>query len=41
MTLSYLIWLPLAFALVAGAVPRRLVGWFVVGGSVVTLGPSR
>jgi NADH-quinone oxidoreductase subunit M len=37
-TLSYLIWLPLAFALVAGAVPRRLVGWFVVGGSVVTLG---
>jgi NADH-quinone oxidoreductase subunit M len=37
-TLSYLIWLPLAFALIAAVVPRRWVGWFVVGGSVATLG---
>jgi NADH-quinone oxidoreductase subunit M len=37
-TLSWLIWLPLGFALIAAAVPRRLVGWFVVGGSVATLG---
>jgi NADH-quinone oxidoreductase subunit M len=38
MTLSILIWLPLAVALVAGALPRRLTGWVAVGGSVVTLG---
>ena len=38
MTLSYLIWLPLAFAVVAGAMPRRFVGCFTVAGSLVTLG---
>ncbi|HZU60197.1 MAG TPA: NADH-quinone oxidoreductase subunit M [Solirubrobacteraceae bacterium] len=38
MTLSILIWLPLAVALVLSLVPRRLVGWGAVGGSVVTLG---
>jgi NADH-quinone oxidoreductase subunit M len=38
MTLSYLIWLPLAFGLIAGLLPRRLTGWFAVAGSVVTLG---
>jgi NADH-quinone oxidoreductase subunit M len=38
MTLSILIWLPLAISLVASAVPRRLVGWFTTAGSVVTLG---
>ena len=38
MTLSYLIWLPLAFGLLAGALPRRLIGWFSVAGSVVVLG---
>jgi NADH-quinone oxidoreductase subunit M len=37
-TLSYLIWLPLAFAVVASALPRRFVGWFTVAGSLVTLG---
>jgi len=37
MTLSILIWLPLAVALIAAAVPRRLVGWTMVAGSVVAL----
>jgi NADH-quinone oxidoreductase subunit M len=37
-TLSILIWLPLAFGVVAGAVPRRLIGWIPVAGSIVTLG---
>ena len=38
MTLSILIWLPLAVSVVCLAVPRRLVGWASVAGSVVTLG---
>ena len=38
MTLSILIWLPLAIALVGAAVPRRFVGWGVFAGSLVTLG---
>ena len=38
MTLSILIWLPLVISLVAAAVPRRFVGWFVAAGSLVTLG---
>jgi NADH-quinone oxidoreductase subunit M len=38
MTLSILIWLPLAVALLASVMPRRLVGWTTVAGSVVTLG---
>ncbi len=38
MTLSILIWLPLAFALVAALLPRPLIGWTMVTGSVVTLG---
>ncbi len=38
MTLSILIWLPLALTLVLTLVPRRLVGWGAVAGSVVTLG---
>ena len=38
MTLSYLIWLPLAFALVAATLPRRVIGWAAVAGSIVTLG---
>src|SRR5438067_5223813 len=37
MTLSILIWLPLAISLVASLVPRRLVGPFTAAGSVVTL----
>jgi NADH-quinone oxidoreductase subunit M len=38
MTLSILIWLPLAVALVCLALPERLVGWAAVAGSVVTFG---
>ena len=38
MTLSILIWLPLAISLVASTLPRRLVGWFTTVGSLVTLG---
>jgi NADH-quinone oxidoreductase subunit M len=38
MTLSILIWLPLAIALVGAAVPRRFVGWGAFAGSLVTLG---
>jgi NADH-quinone oxidoreductase subunit M len=38
MTLSILIWLPLAISLLGLAVPRRLVGWTSVAGSVVTFG---
>jgi NADH-quinone oxidoreductase subunit M len=37
-TLSILIWLPLAVSLVASQVPRRLVPWFSLGGSLVALG---
>src|SRR5947209_1660920 len=37
MTLSILIWLPLAISLVASLVPRRLAGWFTTVGSLVTL----
>ncbi len=38
MTLSILIWLPLAVGIVAAILPRRLVGWGVFAGSLVTLG---
>jgi NADH-quinone oxidoreductase subunit M len=38
MTLSILIWLPLAVALVATLLPRPAVGWFALAGSVATLG---
>jgi NADH-quinone oxidoreductase subunit M len=38
MTLSILIWLPLAIALVASQLPKRLVGKAVAAGSIVTLG---
>ncbi len=38
MTLSILIWLPLALALVGALVPRRFVGWFAFAGSLATLG---
>jgi NADH-quinone oxidoreductase subunit M len=38
MTLSILIWLPLAVGLVGLAMPRRWVGWWAVAGSVVTFG---
>ena len=38
MTLSILIWLPLAVGVVCLAIPRRSVGWASVAGSVVTLG---
>jgi NADH-quinone oxidoreductase subunit M len=38
MTLSILIWLPLAVALVAALVPRPLTGWVTAGGSLITLG---
>ncbi len=38
MTLSILIWLPLAVSLIAAAVPRRFTGWTAVAGSIVTLG---
>jgi NADH-quinone oxidoreductase subunit M len=37
-TLSILIWLPLAAAIAAGALPRRVVGWGAVVGSLATLG---
>jgi len=37
-TLSILIWLPLAVAVVAAVLPRRATGSFSVAGSVVTLG---
>ncbi|HZU61156.1 MAG TPA: NADH-quinone oxidoreductase subunit M, partial [Solirubrobacteraceae bacterium] len=38
MTLSILIWLPLAAAVLLTFLPRPLVGWGAVAGSVVTLG---
>jgi NADH-quinone oxidoreductase subunit M len=38
MTLSILIWLPLAIAVIAALVPRRAVGWTAAAGSIVTLG---
>jgi NADH-quinone oxidoreductase subunit M len=38
MTLSILIWLPLVIALVATVVPRPLVGRFMAGASLITLG---
>ncbi len=38
MTLSILIWLPLAISLLAALVPRRVIGWTAVLGSLVTLG---
>ncbi|MBV8429536.1 MAG: NADH-quinone oxidoreductase subunit M [Solirubrobacterales bacterium] len=38
MTLSILIWLPLAVGLIAAPMPRRFVGWTAVAGSLVTLG---
>jgi NADH-quinone oxidoreductase subunit M len=37
-TLSILIWLPLAAALIATLLPRPVVGWFNVAGGVVTVG---
>jgi NADH-quinone oxidoreductase subunit M len=37
MTLSILIWLPLAIALVAAFVPRPLIGRFTAGASLITL----
>ncbi len=37
MTLSILIWLPLAISLVAALVPRPLVGHLTAGGSLITL----
>jgi NADH-quinone oxidoreductase subunit M len=37
-TLSILIWLPLAISLLASQLPRRLTGPVVAGGSLVTLG---
>src|SRR5262249_54194660 len=37
-TLSILIWLPLAIAALATLVPRRLNGWAVFAGSLVTFG---
>jgi NADH-quinone oxidoreductase subunit M len=40
MTLSILIWLPLAVALLGLAIPGRLVGWTSVAGSLVTLGSA-
>jgi NADH-quinone oxidoreductase subunit M len=38
MTLSILIWLPLVVGLIAALMPRELIGWIAVAGSVVTLG---
>jgi NADH-quinone oxidoreductase subunit M len=38
MTLSILIWLPLAVGLLAALMPREAIGWTSVAGSVVTLG---
>jgi NADH-quinone oxidoreductase subunit M len=38
MTLSILIWLPIVISLVAGQLPRRLIGRATALGSVVTLG---
>ena len=38
MTLSILIWLPLAISLLAALFPNRLVGWATAAGSIVTLG---
>jgi NADH-quinone oxidoreductase subunit M len=38
MTLSILIWLPLAISVIAAFIPRRFVGWFAAVGSLVTLG---
>jgi NADH-quinone oxidoreductase subunit M len=37
-TLSILIWLPLAFAVVASALPRRAIAWFALAGSIATIG---
>ncbi len=38
MTLSILIWLPLAIAMSLNLAPRRWVGWGALAGSVITLG---
>src|SRR5947209_5917013 len=38
MTLSILIWLPLAISLICSQLPRRLVGWSTAVGSLATLG---
>ncbi|PZS07098.1 MAG: NADH-quinone oxidoreductase subunit M [Solirubrobacterales bacterium] len=38
MTLSILIWLPLAISLAASQLPRRAVGWLAAAGSLITLG---
>jgi NADH-quinone oxidoreductase subunit M len=38
LTLSILIWLPLAISLVVSQLPRRVVGWATALGSLVTLG---
>jgi NADH-quinone oxidoreductase subunit M len=38
MPLSILIWLPLVISLLALLVPRRLAGWAMAGGSLITLG---
>jgi NADH-quinone oxidoreductase subunit M len=38
MTLSIVLWLPLAVGLLGAALPRRLVGWGTFAGSLVTLG---
>src|ERR1700759_647723 len=38
MTLSILIWLPLAVVLIAALIPRPVTGWVTAAGSVVTLG---
>ena len=38
MTLSILIWLPLAIVLIAALIPRPVTGWVTAAGSVVTLG---
>ncbi|MDQ6607596.1 MAG: NADH-quinone oxidoreductase subunit M [Actinomycetota bacterium] len=38
MTLSILIWLPLAISVLASQLPRRIVGWATAVGSLVALG---
>ena len=38
MTLSILIWLPLAVGLLAAVMPREAIGWTAVAGSLATLG---
>lgn len=36
--LNFLLWVPLAFGLIAAFVPRRMSGWTAVLGTVITLG---